>query len=55
MYIYSSNHVIICLSFHMHHHDKNIFKHVLFDLHDIQIMEEDIIIPMRKLPKKYFA
>ena len=43
--------VIIYLPFHMHYHVKNIFKHVFFDMHDIQILAKKISFLIRKLSK----
>ena len=41
----------LCLSFHVHNRVENIFKHVLFNVHDIMIMVETIGLPIRKLPE----
>ena len=49
--VYFSLHVVLCLSFHVHNCVKNVFKHVIFNVHDIEVMAEDICLPIRKLPK----
>ena len=51
MYNYYSLYIVICLSFHVHNRVKNIFKHVLFNVHDIKIMTKEISLPIRKLSK----
>ena len=43
------------LPLHIHYHVKNIFKHVLFYMHDIHIMAEKISLLIKKLQKTYFA
>jgi len=50
-HVHFSFHIVLCLTFHVHHRVKNIFKHIVFYMHDIQIMMEDISFPIRKLPK----
>jgi len=52
--IHSSFYVIICFSFDVHDRIKNIFKHILLDVHNIQIMMKDISLPLRNLPKILF-
>jgi hypothetical protein len=37
---------------HVHNHVKNILKHVFFYIHDINVMVEEIGLPIRKLLKK---
>jgi hypothetical protein len=34
---------------HVHNRVENIFKHVLFNTHDIKVMAEDISLPIKKL------
>jgi uncharacterized membrane protein len=48
-YIYSSLDVVLCLPFHVHNYVENIFKHDLFNLHDIKVMVEKIVFPIKKL------
>jgi hypothetical protein len=48
-YIYSSFDVILCLFFHVHNRVKNVLKYVLFYVHDVKVMAEEIRLPIRKL------
>jgi hypothetical protein len=50
-YIQSSLDVVICLPLHIHNGVENIFKHVLFYVHDVKVMTEKIGLPIRKLLK----
>jgi hypothetical protein len=50
-YIYSSFDVVLYLPFHVHIRFENVLKQVLFYVHDIKIMVEEIGIPTRKLMK----
>jgi len=50
-YIHYSLHVVLCLPFYIYNYVKNIFKHALFNMHDIIIMTEEISLPIRKLLK----
>jgi hypothetical protein len=50
-YIYYSFHVVLYFLFYIHHRIKNVFKHVLFNMHDIKIMAEEISLLIRKLSK----
>jgi hypothetical protein len=50
-YIYSFLDVVICLSFHVNNRVENIFKHVLFNVHDIKVMTEEIGLSIRKFPE----
>jgi hypothetical protein len=40
---------------HVNNHVENILKHVLFYVHDIKVMVEEIGLPIRKLLKKDFV
>ena len=42
MHVYFNFHIVLCLSFHIYHRVKNIFKHIFFYMHDIQIMVDEI-------------
>jgi hypothetical protein len=50
-YIRSSLHILLCLSFHVYNRVKNVFKHVLFNVHDIKVIVEKISLLIRKLPE----
>ena len=50
-YIQSSLDVVLCLPLHIHDGVENVLKHVLFDVHDVKVMVEQIGLPIRKLPK----
>jgi hypothetical protein len=50
-YIHSSFDVVICLPLHVHDRVKNILKHVLFYVHDVKVMAEEIDLSIRKLLK----
>jgi hypothetical protein len=50
-YIQSSLDVVLCLSLHIHNAVENVLKHVLFYVHDVKVMVEEIGLPIRKLPK----
>jgi hypothetical protein len=50
-YIQSSIDVVLCLPLHIHDGVENILKHVLFYVHDVKVMVEEIGLPIRKLPK----
>jgi hypothetical protein len=50
-YIHSSFDVVLCLPFHIHNCVESILKHVLFNVHDIKIMMEEIGLSIRKLPE----
>jgi len=50
-YIYSSFYVIFCFPFNIHYCVKIFSKHILLNMHDIQIMAKDISLPIRKLQK----
>jgi hypothetical protein len=54
-YIYSFLDVVICLSFHVNNRVENIFKHVLFNVHDIKVMTEEIGLSIRKFSRKHLA
>jgi len=41
--------VVLCLPIHVHNHVENILKHVLFYVHNIKVMVEEIGLPIRKL------
>ena len=45
--IQSSLDVVLCLPLHIHDGVEN----VLFDVHDVKVMTEQIGLPIRKLPK----
>jgi len=49
IYIYFSLDVVLCLPFHVHNYVENIFKHDLFNVHDIKVMVEEIGLPIKKL------
>jgi hypothetical protein len=48
-YIHSSLDVIPCLSLYVHDSVENVLKHVLFYVHDVKIMVEEIGLSIRKL------
>ena len=50
-YIQSSLDVVLCLPLHIHDGVENVLKHVLFYVHDVKVMAEEIGLPIRKLPK----
>jgi hypothetical protein len=50
-YIQSSLNVVLCLPFHIHDGVENVLKHVLFYVHDVKVMAEEIGLPIRKLPE----
>jgi hypothetical protein len=50
-YIHSSLDVVLYLPFHIHIRVENVLKQVLFYVHDIKIMVEEICLPTRKLMK----
>jgi hypothetical protein len=50
-YIQSSLDVVLCLPLHIHDGVENVLKHVLFNVHDVKVMAEKIVLPIRKLPK----
>jgi hypothetical protein len=50
-YIQSSLDVVLCLPLHIHDGVENVLKHVLFYVHDVKVMLEEIGLPIRKLPK----
>jgi hypothetical protein len=47
-YIHYSLDVIICLPLHVHNCDENVLKHVLFYVHDIKVMTEEIGLAIKK-------
>ena len=48
-YIHSSIDVVLCLSLHVHNRVENVLKRVLFYVHNIKVMMEEIGLPIRKL------
>jgi len=50
-YIQSSLDVVLCLPLHIRDGVENVLKHVLFYVHDVKVMAEEIGIPIRKLSK----
>ena len=48
-YIHFSLDVVLCLPLHVHNYVENVLKHVLFYMHDIKVMAEEIGLPIRKL------
>jgi hypothetical protein len=48
-YIHSSLNVVLWFPLHIHDHVENIPKHVLFYVHDVKIIAEEIGLPIRKL------
>jgi len=50
-YIQSSLDVVLCLPLQIHNGVENVLKHVLFYMHDVKVMLEEIGLPIRKLPK----
>jgi len=48
---YIDSSIYIVLFFYIYDHVKNIFKHILLDMHDIQIITDEISLPIRKLLK----
>ena len=49
--IQSSLDVVLCLPLHIHDGVENVTKHVLFNVHDVKVMAENIGLSIRKLPK----
>ena len=43
--------MLSCLSLHVYNYVKNILKHVLFYIHGIKVMAEEIGLSIKKLPK----
>jgi hypothetical protein len=50
-YIQSSLDVVFCLPLHIYDGVENVLKHVLFYVHEVKVMAEEIGLPIRKLPK----
>jgi len=50
-YIQSSLDVVLCLPLHIHDGVENVLKHVLFYVHDVKVMVEEIGLLIKKLPK----
>jgi len=50
-YIQFSLDVILYLPLHIHDGVENFLKHVLFYVHDIKVMAEEIGLPIKKLSK----
>jgi hypothetical protein len=50
-YIQSSLDVVLCLPLHIHDGVENGLKHVLFNVHDVKVMAEQIGLLIRKLQK----
>jgi len=50
-YIQSSLDVVLCLPLHIHDDVENVLKHVLFYVHDVKVMVEEIGLLIKKLPK----
>jgi hypothetical protein len=50
-YIQSSLDVVLFLPLHIHDGVENVLKHILFYVHDVKVMAEEIGLPIRKLPK----
>jgi hypothetical protein len=48
-YIYFSLDVVICLPLHVHNCVENVPKYILFYVHDIKVMADEIDLPIRKL------
>jgi len=48
-YIHSSLDVVLCLPLHVHDRVENILKHVLFYMHDVKVMAEEISLSIKKL------
>jgi hypothetical protein len=48
-YIHYSLDVVLCLPLHIHDGVENVIKHVLFYVHDVKVMAEEIGLPIRKL------
>jgi len=48
-YIYFSLDVVICLPLHVHNCVENVLKYILFYVHDIKVMTEEIDLSIRKL------
>jgi len=50
-YIHSRLDIVLCLPLHVHDRAENVLKHVLFYVHDIKVMAEEIGLSIRKLPE----
>jgi hypothetical protein len=48
-YIHYILDVVLCLSLHIHDRVENVLKHVLFYVHDVNVITEEIGLPIRKL------
>jgi hypothetical protein len=48
-YIHSSLDVVLYLLLHVHNRVENILKHVIFYVHDVKVMAEEIGLPIRKI------
>jgi hypothetical protein len=48
-YINSSFDVALCLPLHLYNCVDNVLKYILFYVHNIKVMEENIGLPIRKL------
>ena len=42
---------VLCLPLHIYDDVENFLKYVLFYVHDVNVMAEEIGLPIRKLPK----
>jgi hypothetical protein len=48
-YIHYSLDVVLYLLLHVHDRVENILKHVIFYVHDVKVMTEEIGLPIRKI------
>jgi len=48
-YIHYSLDVVLYLLLHVHDRVENILKHVIFYVHDVKVMAEEIGLPIRKI------
>ena len=48
-YTYYIFDVVLCLPLHIHNCVNNVLKHVLFHMHNIKVMIEEMGLPIRKI------
>ena len=48
-YIHSSLDVVFCLPLHIHDSVENVLRNILFYVHEVKVMVEEISLPIRKL------
>jgi len=54
-YSHSSRDVVLCLLLYVYNRVENVLKNILFYVHDVKVMAEEIGLQIRKLPENNFA